>query len=176
MKYVHVYMYVHSYTIWFMGTVEYRSNLLNSAVFTYLVNNSNGSHSYQYTVLASLVFQLLLHSQLLHTVSSFLQVTAVPKVHGPFQFELAFQKTFLAPKHPTIPPRFHAPKCAQDLHGVAMNQNKLKLLGKQYRTTWHCTPKDHNISQQAGFCSPNILGFIFRTYWIRISLPTGFLD
>jgi hypothetical protein len=90
----------------------------------YLVNNSNGSHSYQYTVLACLVLQLLPHSQLLHTVSSFLQATAVPRVHGPFQFEIAFQKTFLAPKHPTILPHFHKPECAQDLHGEAKNQNK----------------------------------------------------
>jgi len=110
-----------------MGTVQYRSALLNSTVFMYLVNKSKHSNSYQYTALASLALQLLPCSQLLHTVSSFLQVTAAPKVRGPFQFELAFQKIFLAPEHPTILFHFHAPKCAQDLHGEAKNQNKQKL-------------------------------------------------
>jgi hypothetical protein len=94
----------------------------------YLVNNSIGSHAYQYTVLASLVSQLLQHSRLLHRVSSFLQVTAVPKVHGPFQFELVFQKIFLVQKHPTIFLHFHAPKCAQDLHGEAKNKKKTKTV------------------------------------------------
>jgi len=129
----------------------------------YPVNKSKGSHPYQYTVLASLALQLLPHSQLLHTVSSFPQLTAAPKVHGPFQFEFAFQKIFLAPKHPTILLHFHAPKCAQDLHGGAKNQNKQKLVNstEQHGIT---PPKGHNISHQAGFCNPDILTFKFWTY------------